>query len=387
MASSSRSRRSSTDIALRRLRSLTSEEVDTAAPTSPSDSVPPEADGPPNDVPLCTDIPVPPYAAASTDTATSPDSPGSAADQDTGADPTAERNGRTGRHRRSADGARPRTDRPPGENDAGGRPPDTAPDDRPPRGYVEVDGSPPPRSRLSALAELLPSGWAEQPLLNRGSLQALLVVCACAILATAWFLLQSRPDATPAPELISDHGLAPSPSGTAPAAPSSAPAASPTGEVIVHVGGKVETPGVYSLPAGSRVADAIEAAGGVSADADVDTDTLNLARPLVDGERVLVGVTPSPGAPGPTGAAPRAGMPGVPSGPGAVDAPGPLDLNTATSEQLQTLPGIGPVLAERIVRFRDTNGGFGSVKQLREVSGIGERRFADLRERVWVSAR
>ncbi|CAM3682507.1 hypothetical protein NORO109296_03010 [Nocardiopsis rhodophaea] len=77
----------------------------------------------------------------------------------------------------------------------------------------------------------------------------------------------------------------------------------------------------------------------------------------------------------------------MPSGPGAVDAPGPLDLNTATSEQLQTLPGIGPVLAERIVRFRDTNGGFGSVKQLREVSGIGERRFADLRERVWVSAR
>ncbi|ASU83060.1 DNA-binding protein [Nocardiopsis gilva YIM 90087] len=228
---------------------------------------------------------------------------------------------------------------------------------------------------------------AEQPLLNRGSLQALLVVCACAILATAWFLLQSRPGTTPAPELISDRGLAPSPSGTAPPAPSSAPAASPTGEVTIHVGGKVEKPGVYTLPAGSRVADAIEAAGGVSADADVDTDTLNLARPLVDGERVLVGITPSPAAPGPNGAAPDAGVRGMPGGPGAPNTQVPLDLNTASSEQLQTLPGIGPVLADRIVRFRDTNGGFGSVEQLREVSGIGERRFADLRERVRVGAR
>ncbi|WP_253194991.1 ComEA family DNA-binding protein [Streptomyces sp. MP131-18] len=159
------------------------------------------------------------------------------------------------------------------------------------------------------------------------------------------------------------------PAADAAAAPSGAPAA---GSVVVDVAGEVREPGVYTLPAGSRVADAIEAAGGAPGDA---ADGLNRARVLVDGEQVLVdGEQPAaPAAP----AAPAGGAPPPGGGPAA-----PLRLNTATVEQLQELPGIGPVLAGRLVAFRTEHGGFTSVEQLGEVTGIGERRLADLRDRV-----
>jgi competence protein ComEA len=152
----------------------------------------------------------------------------------------------------------------------------------------------------------------------------------------------------------------------------------PAGTVVVHVAGKVRRPGVITLPAGSRVTDAIRAAGGLRP--GVDTGSLNLARRLTDGEQIPVGlpaVAASPG--GAPGSAP--GVP--PAEPGTV--PGtPLDLNTATVEQLQELPGVGPVLARRIVDHRTQHGGFRGVEQLREVSGIGERRFAELKDLVRV---
>ncbi|MCZ0979604.1 ComEA family DNA-binding protein [Streptomyces diastatochromogenes] len=135
--------------------------------------------------------------------------------------------------------------------------------------------------------------------------------------------------------------------------------------VVVDVGGKVRRPGVLTLPAGSRVADALRAAGGVEPGADLTG--VNRARVLFDGEQVLVGLPGTPaGGSGPGGGA-GGGVAGV-----------PLSLNTATAEQLDGLPGVGPVLAQHIVDHRTEHGGFRSVGELREVNGIGERRFADL---------
>jgi competence protein ComEA len=154
------------------------------------------------------------------------------------------------------------------------------------------------------------------------------------------------------------------------------------GEIVVDVGGKVREPGIHRLPPGSRVADALHAAGGVKP--GTNTDGLNRARFLVDGEQVIVGGPASAGGPGAGGAAP-----GGPAGAGAgvtaggVAAPAaPVSLNTATADQLDTLPGVGPVLAQHIIDYRTQHGGFRSVDELREVNGIGDRRFADLRDLV-----
>ncbi|MET7732547.1 ComEA family DNA-binding protein [Streptomyces sp. NPDC005402] len=157
-----------------------------------------------------------------------------------------------------------------------------------------------------------------------------------------------------------------------PAVPGGAPnTAGPVGaEIVVDVSGKVREPGIQRLPAGSRVADALKAAGGVRP--GTNTDTLNRARFLVDGEQVVVG--------GP--AAPVPGMGGPVAGGPAGTAVAPVSLNTATVDQLDTLPGVGPVLAQHIVDYRTQHGGFRSVNELREVNGIGDRRFADLRNLV-----
>jgi competence protein ComEA len=150
---------------------------------------------------------------------------------------------------------------------------------------------------------------------------------------------------------------------------SAAPSADPGGEVVVAVAGKVRTPGLVRLPTGSRVDDAVRAAGGALNGAD--TGLLNLARRLVDGEQVLVGIDPPPGA------APAAGA-------GGAGAGGLLDLNLASVSDLDGLPGIGPVLAQRIVDWRTENGRFASVDQLREVTGIGEAKYRDLEAEVTV---
>ncbi|MFG2096427.1 ComEA family DNA-binding protein [Streptomyces sp. NPDC048612] len=134
------------------------------------------------------------------------------------------------------------------------------------------------------------------------------------------------------------------------------------------------------MPAGSRVVDALRAAGGVLHGANIRG--LNRARLLTDGEQIVVGA-PGGGAGGGAGAAdvgtggPGSGAPGAGGGPG-----GPVSLSTATEQQLDALPGVGPVLARHIVEFRTQHGGFTSVDQLRQVTGIGDRRFADLRPLV-----
>ncbi|MGV9499894.1 helix-hairpin-helix domain-containing protein [Streptomyces sp. NPDC003642] len=159
-------------------------------------------------------------------------------------------------------------------------------------------------------------------------------------------------------------------------------------EIVVDVSGKVRDPGIHRLPAGSRVADALKAAGGVKP--GTDTDGLNRARFLVDGEQVIVGgAAPFAGAGAAAGAGAGAGSAGsTGSAGGAAGVSGgamagaPVSLNTATLDQLDTLPGVGPVLAQHIVDYRTQHGGFRSVDELREVNGIGDRRFADLRNLV-----
>ncbi|MFF8590494.1 helix-hairpin-helix domain-containing protein [Streptomyces sp. NPDC015220] len=158
----------------------------------------------------------------------------------------------------------------------------------------------------------------------------------------------------------------PAPGGTGPAGPG----------IVVDVSGEVRHPGIHRLPAGSRVADALRAAGG--ARPGTDLDALNRARFLVDGEQVVVG-GPAPAAAPAAGAA-AGGTAG--SGRAGAGPTAPVPLNTATVEQLETLPGVGPVLAQHIVDYRTRHGGFRSVDQLRDVNGIGERRFADLRSLV-----
>ncbi|MCG5211875.1 ComEA family DNA-binding protein [Streptosporangium sp. KLBMP 9127] len=127
---------------------------------------------------------------------------------------------------------------------------------------------------------------------------------------------------------------------------------------------------MVTLPDGSRVTDAVEAAGGATRAAA--TRSLNLARRLIDGEQVIVGASTVPGA------LPLPGtVPGGAIGPGAL-----VDLNSATAEQLDVLPGVGEVLARRIVEYRDGHGGFRSVEQLQDVSGIGNSKYADIKDKV-----
>jgi competence protein ComEA len=151
------------------------------------------------------------------------------------------------------------------------------------------------------------------------------------------------------------------------------------GVVVVDVGGKVRTPGLQRLPAGSRVEDALRAAGGLRP--GTDTDGLNRARILVDGEQIVVGASAAPAGAGPGGSGGSAAFGAAGPAAGAVPS-APIPLNTATADQFDSLPGVGPVLARHIIDYRTAHGGFRSVDELREVNGIGDRRFADLRHLV-----
>ena len=182
------------------------------------------------------------------------------------------------------------------------------------------------------------------------------------------------------------------PSPAAGASAGAAPSAPGAGRVVVHVLGAVRRSGVVELPASSRVGDALERAGGATDDADLDR--LNLARVLTDGERLYVprvgqqdvpealGPMADGAAAGPTAAA-GAGSGGGSAGTGGEES-AVVDLNTADQTALETLPGIGPGLAGRIIAWRDEHGRFTAVEDLLDVSGIGDVRFAELRDRVRV---
>lgn len=194
------------------------------------------------------------------------------------------------------------------------------------------------------------------------------VVAALAVGLAAWWAVRDQARAVPvAPVAPAASEAAGSTEPLAPVVSSDAPgpagATDAGGELVVDVAGKVRRPGIAVLPAGARVVDAIDAAGG--ARRGVDLTSLNLARPVVDGEQILVGVAPTPGLAGTL-------APPAPGGEALVN------LNTADQAALDTLPGVGPVTADAILAWRETNGGFTSVDELLEVDGIGEATLADL---------
>ena len=156
-----------------------------------------------------------------------------------------------------------------------------------------------------------------------------------------------------------------------PAAPPADTTTAPATELVVDVVGAVQRPGLYRLAQGARIADAVARAGGATRRANLSL--INLAAPLADGEQVVV---PGPGATG-GGAAPAAG-PGSPAG----AASGPVHLNTATLEQLDSLPGVGPVTAQKILDYRQEHGAFATVDELDAVPGIGPARLEQLRPLV-----
>ncbi|WP_213454092.1 ComEA family DNA-binding protein [Rhizomonospora bruguierae] len=234
--------------------------------------------------------------------------------------------------------------------------------------------SPPPSSPAStaeaaagaAVPGLAPaslSAGAFDP--GRRGVRALVAVGVVVVLIAAVLAWRARPHADPVAEPAAATAQ---PAGQPADPPSSAPAA----EVVVAVVGKVRRPGLVRLPAGARVADAIEAAGGLLPGTDIAL--LNLARKVTDGELIAVGITAPPGAEAGGGAT------GVPAAGGG----GPLNLNTATLAQLDALPGVGPVLAQRILDYREAHGGFRSVSELRQVQGIGNARYDDLKSLVTV---
>lgn len=221
---------------------------------------------------------------------------------------------------------------------------------------------------------------------GRAGAVALAVVAGIAVLVTVFTVI--RDDAQP----VVSAKLPPvqmaadaTPSGSA--RPSAGQAADQP--VVVSVVGLVTKPGLVTLSPGARVADALNAAGGALDGAD--TIGLNMARHLTDGEQVVVGVEPVEGRPpvlgSSVGGSPAGGGPEPAQKPTAAStsAPaGPVDLNSATVEQLDTLPGVGPVTAAAIVAWRDQHGAFGSVDQLGEVDGIGPARLEKLRDLVRV---
>ena len=220
---------------------------------------------------------------------------------------------------------------------------------------------------------------------TRAGAIALAAIAAVAVLVTVFTLVRGQP----AP--VSSAKLPPvqmaSSASRSPAASASAQADSP---LVISVVGLVHTPGLVTLTPGARIADALKAAGGTVDGAD--TIGLNMARPVNDGEQILVGVAPRAGQPTGLGSSVSSGSaasrtstaPGQSPGSSAAKPGGPLDLNTATVQELDALPGVGPVTAAAIVKWRDAHGKFTSVDQLGDVDGIGPARLEKLRVLVRV---
>jgi competence protein ComEA len=228
--------------------------------------------------------------------------------------------------------------------------------------------------------------WTERARIDPGRRGALAVAAVAVLVAavTGWWVLAGRPHGTAItarpPSTLAAGPLTSARTGASArsvAASAVAAAAVPSpsaAALVVDVVGRVRHPGIRRLPAGSRVADALSAAGGALP--DVDLVKLNLARKITDGEQIAVGVAGALASP-PVSADPADIGRSTP-------ATASLDLNAATAGQLDTLPGVGPVLAQNILEWRDAHGRFDSVDQLREVSGIGPSKFATLRPLVTV---
>jgi competence protein ComEA len=220
---------------------------------------------------------------------------------------------------------------------------------------------------------------------GRAGAIALAVVAALAVLVTVFTLVRDRP----APVMSAKLPPVEKASTSSPrlsASPGAGQPASPDRPVVVSVVGLVHTPGLVTLAPGARIADALQAAGGAVDGAD--TIGLNMARPLGDGEQIVVGLAPISGQPSALGSSVASGRPSASKTPapgsGTTKAGAVVDLNSATTEQLDALPGVGPVTAAAIVAWRQAHGKFTSVDQLADVEGIGPARLDKLRALVRV---
>jgi competence protein ComEA len=192
------------------------------------------------------------------------------------------------------------------------------------------------------------------PLTRRRALAGALVLAAVIVVAAKYLLGAGAPEPPRSTPIVAEK-----------------PRAEETPKVVVHVVGAVRRPGLYRLREGSRIADALSRAGGATRKADLAL--VNLAAPVADGVQVVV----------PRRLPSAAGAPAsAPSGAPGAAAQGPVHLNTATLEQLDALPGVGPVTAQKILDYRQQNGGFASVDELDAVPGIGPARLDQLRESV-----
>jgi competence protein ComEA len=264
-----------------------------------------------------------------------------------------------------------------------------------------VDDEDPPSDSLSSVprseeaSPVLPTGgrhaaprqfvrWRLTP--HQVTVATLVVVAA--VLVAAWWVLRSVPDPEPV-QFSREHrtpGLSPTDAGSGVSSASTPTDGAPdttdparAAVVVVDVAGRVRDPGIVELPAGSRVVDAIKAAGGVAR--RVDTSGLNLARVLTDGEQVVVGLR-VPAVPGGTaGSSPGGAASGTAT---AGPALASINLNTATQAELELLPGIGPVTAAAILQWRTDHGGFTVVDELLDVSGIGDATLAEVAPYVYV---
>ena len=222
------------------------------------------------------------------------------------------------------------------------------------------------------------SGWLRDRLppalsgglqLGASHLTVIAILVALAFAVTAWSVMRADGSAVRV-RAATPHAAAPpsapSPQALVSAAAVASASASPTGTVVVDVAGKVRRPGIARLPAGSRVVDALRAAGG--ARRGVDLAGLNLARILVDGEQILVGVPPAAGV-----------AASALSTPGATSTAAPIvNINTAYEVELESLPEVGPVTAQAIMDWRAQHGSFSSVDQLLDVRGIGDATLAQI---------
>lgn len=252
---------------------------------------------------------------------------------------------------------------------------------------LEAEPTPAARGRADSPAgDDAPEATAKTPL-TRAHLSVVGLVTLAALAVTILVLWNAQPSDQSVP--LSAHASStPAPTSTPPATAPALPPAQESNpvpdkseqatEVVVHVVGKVRQPGVFRLDVGSRVIDAIEAAGG--AHEGEPLTGINLARALHDGEQVRVGLPPDPNVNLVNG---YAGPPGT-TGAGRGGTEGPVDLNAATEAELESLPGVGPVLSQRIAAYRAESGPFRTVDQLIEVSGIGPAMLERLRDLVRV---